>query len=105
MKNVFFKRTAVYNLLWKVKAVWFGWGLWHINPCRLFNAKSSLYIYIKYIWFVNILQLIFLNEPELFFFGGGTQLNGFKYYYLILIIRVNINHLFADSEAVINITS
>ena len=25
--------------------------LWHINHCRLFNAKSSLYIYIKYIWF------------------------------------------------------
>ena len=24
---------------------------WHINHCRLFNAKSSLYIYIKYIWF------------------------------------------------------
>ena len=27
------------------------WVLWHINHCRLFNAKSSLYIYIKYIWF------------------------------------------------------
>ena len=31
--------------------VWFGLVLWHINHCRLFNAKSSLYIYIKYIWF------------------------------------------------------
>ena len=31
--------------------VWLGWVLWHINYCRLFNAKSSLYIYIKYIWF------------------------------------------------------
>ena len=29
----------------------FGWVLWHINHCRLFNAKSSLYIYIKYIGF------------------------------------------------------
>ena len=29
----------------------FGWVLWHINPCKLFNAKSSLYIYIKYIGF------------------------------------------------------
>ena len=28
-----------------------GWVLWHINHYRLFNAKSSLYIYIKYIWF------------------------------------------------------
>ena len=28
-----------------------GLVLWHINHCRLFNAKSSLYIYIKYIGF------------------------------------------------------
>ena len=29
-----------------------GWLVfWHINHCRLFNAKSSLYIHIKYIWF------------------------------------------------------
>ena len=35
-----------------IKYIWFVWlGLWHINHCRLFNAKSSLYIYIKYIWF------------------------------------------------------
>ena len=27
--------------------VWFGLVLWHINHCRLFNAKSSLDIYIK----------------------------------------------------------
>ena len=26
--------------------IWFGWVLWHINHCRLFNAKSSLYIHI-----------------------------------------------------------
>ena len=31
--------------------IWFGWLLWHIKHCRLFNAKSSLYIYIKYIGF------------------------------------------------------
>ena len=29
----------------------FGLVSWHINPCRLFNAKSCLYIYIKYILF------------------------------------------------------
>ena len=28
-----------------------GWVLWHINYCRLFKAKFSLYICIKYIWF------------------------------------------------------
>ena len=27
--------------------IWIGWILWHINHCRLFNAKSSLYIYIS----------------------------------------------------------
>ena len=33
--------------------IWFGWVLWHITFWRLFNAKSSLYIYIQYIrvWF------------------------------------------------------
>ena len=31
--------------------IWFGLVLWHIKHCRLFNAKSFLYIYIKYIWF------------------------------------------------------
>ena len=34
--------------------VWFGWVLWHINYCKLFNAKSSIYIYIKYIGFVLV---------------------------------------------------
>ena len=28
---------------------WFGLVLWLIKHCRLFNAKSSLYIYIRYI--------------------------------------------------------
>ena len=27
---------------------WFGWVLWHINHCRLFNAKFCLYICIIY---------------------------------------------------------
>ena len=31
--------------------IWFYWVLRHINHCRLFNAKSSIYIYIKYIGF------------------------------------------------------
>ena len=30
--------------------IWFGWVLWHINHCGLFNAKSSLYIYILNIY-------------------------------------------------------
>ena len=31
--------------------IWFGCVLWHINNCRLFNAKFSLYVYFKYIRF------------------------------------------------------
>ena len=31
--------------------VGFGWVLWRINPCRLFNVKSTLYIYIEFIGF------------------------------------------------------
>ena len=31
--------------------IWFGWVLWHISHCRLFNGKYSLDIYIKYIGF------------------------------------------------------
>ena len=27
--------------------IYFGLVLWHINYCRLFNTKSSLYIYIE----------------------------------------------------------
>ena len=34
-----------------IKYIGFGLVLWHINHCRLFNAKSFLYIYIKYIGF------------------------------------------------------
>ena len=31
--------------------IWFNRVLWHINHCGLFNAKSSLFLCIKYIWF------------------------------------------------------
>ena len=29
--------------------IWFGWVLWHINHCNLFNIKSFLYVHIEYI--------------------------------------------------------
>ena len=29
--------------------IWFGRVFWHINHCRLFDARSFIYIYIKYI--------------------------------------------------------
>ena len=58
----------------------FGWVLWHINYFMLFNSKSSLYIYIKYIWFVLV-----------GFYGISTIVdylmsNPFYRYYQIFII-------------------
>ena len=50
---------------WKV---WLDLVLWHINHCRLSNAKSYLYIYIKYMIFQYILLITFLNAPKLIFF-------------------------------------
>ena len=47
--GLLFKRKC--NTLMKERALSFGLVLWHINQCWLFDAKSSLYIYIKYIWF------------------------------------------------------
>ena len=46
--------------------IWFGWVLWHINHCSLFNAKSSLYVYIKYIWFCLVGFLWHINHGTLF---------------------------------------
>ena len=43
--------NPLYTYILNIYMIWFGLVLWHINYCRLFNAKSSLYIYIKYIWF------------------------------------------------------
>ena len=40
-----FYRSPLYIIFW------FGWVLYHINHYRLFNAKSFLYIYIRYIGF------------------------------------------------------
>ena len=39
--------------------IWFGEILWDINHYYLSNAKSSLYIYIKYIGF-DLINLVFM---------------------------------------------
>ena len=56
----------------------FGLVLWHINHGKLFNDKSYLYIYIKYIWFVNTFCCHHFKTSLISFFC--TQLNGFKYF-------------------------
>ena len=40
--------------------IWFGWVLWHINNCRLFNDKSCLYTHI-YIYILDIYDLFWLD--------------------------------------------
>ena len=69
--------------------VWFGWVLWHINYCRLFNAKSYLYIKIRYMICKHILLIIFSNEPKLILF------HTIKWFQLLLTIQFNICHFFA----------
>ena len=49
--------------------VWFGLVLWHINHCRLYNPKFSLYVYIKYIrfslfWFYSISTIVGYLMPN-----------------------------------------
>ena len=48
--------------------IYFGWILWHINHCRLFNAKSSFYIYILNIYdlvgFYGILTVVGYLMPN-----------------------------------------
>ena len=49
--------------------MWFDWGLGYINHCRVFNAKSSLYIYIEYIkfglvWFYDISTIVGYLMPN-----------------------------------------
>ena len=43
--------------------IWFGLVLWHINRCKLFNAKSSLYEYIKYTY--DLVELGFMAYQTL----------------------------------------
>ena len=62
--------------------IWFGWVLRHINHCRLFNVKSFLYIYIKYMISKHILLITFLNEPEFIFFA-------LRWFYLFLFKTKN----------------
>ena len=59
-------------------------------------------------WINSSWVISFLNELELICLPINiamisTQLNGFNYCYLTLIIIFNINHLFADSEVVLSI--
>ena len=64
--------------------IWFGWVLWHINHCRLFNAKSCfIYILNTYDLLTHFVD-IFLNKTELIF------LNTVKWFQVFLS-NINIS--------------
>ena len=63
---VILMQNLLYTYIYWIHMIWFGWVLWHINYCWLFNAKSSLYIYI-----LNTYDLVWL---------------GFMAYQLLLVI-------------------
>ena len=72
--------------------------LWYIYHCRLFNAKSCFYIYIKYIWFVNTFWRYTLKWSNSSFSNNSiqhksTKLDGSKYCYISLTILLNINYI------------
>ena len=46
-----FNAKSFFIHVYKIYNIWFGWVLRHFNHCWLFNAKSSIYIYIENIWF------------------------------------------------------
>ena len=69
--------------------------LWHINHCWLFNANPS-YTYISNVWFVNkLFRKIFKRDWANFF---CIQLNGSKYFYLLLIIYLFIFPWFQERK-------
>ena len=65
-----------------------------------FNISHLFAHNFKVISFLNELEPICLHTSIAII---STQLNGFKYCYLTLIILFNINHLFAQSKVVTSI--
>ena len=59
-----------------------------MNHCRLFNAKSSLYIYIKDKCFVSYLLLVYLLLNGLVWFYGMSTIVGYLMPNLFLYIWI-----------------
>ena len=54
-------RFILYN---RFSFVLIHWGVSHKNLYKLFNAKSSLYIYINYIQFINAFLDSIFKQPR-----------------------------------------
>ena len=63
-------KDSVWNSMNKLSKIKIGLVFWHINHCRLFNAKSFLCIYIKYIHskYIEFVDNIFKQARAFFFF-------------------------------------
>ena len=68
--------------IYLIYMIWFCFVLWHINRCRLFNAKSFLYIYIKYIWF-GFVVLWHIDDCRLFNTKSSLYIHKYKGFSLI----------------------
>ena len=66
--HLFVHSQILFIHIYQIYRIWFGlvWVLWHINPRRLFNVKSCLYIYIKYIGFGLVWVSLHINPSRLF---------------------------------------
>ena len=88
--------------------IWFGWVVWHINRWRLFNAKSSLYIYIKYIGFglvglYGILTIVGYLIPNPFY---TYILNVYDLFVCLFVLwRINLCKLFNAKSLFIKVNS
>ena len=75
--------------------IWFG-CFFEISIIVDYSMQNPFYTYILNIWFQNnILEITFLNKPDLILFC--TDLNDFTYFYQIQIIQFTINQIFAHS--------
>ena len=53
--------------------IWFGWVLWHINHCRLFNAKSIL-----------------LEEQSWYYLTNSWENKGVHTFFKGICLKVNV---------------
>ena len=84
--------NPLYTHIYKIYMIWFGWVLWHINHCRLFNDKSSLYTYIKYISFWFGWVLWYIKQCSLFNTKSPLYIHS-KYIWVCLVLVLwHINH-------------
>ena len=68
--------------------IWFGWVLWHINHCRLFNAKSFIYIYIYIYIYIKYIKFGLVG-----FYGISTIVDYLKPNLLFIYIYIYIYNI------------